>query len=175
LYWSPDQPAANVKTFWEDSLRYLYLPRLKDRSVLGQAIQTGAASRDFFGTAYGQHDGKFDGFQLGTGIIQFDDTLLLIEPEAAAQYEASQPKPAPPPSAVPNRPPVNRPDGQPPVQPIPDEWPKPPQPKVRAFHVAAEVAPATAKVRMGRDRGRNRRSPVIQSGRYCQGRSRDLG
>ena len=92
LYWKPEQPAAGAMAFWEDSLRYLNLPRLKERDVLAKAIRTGAASRDFFGTAYGQHDGKFDGFHLGSGDVQLDDTLLLIEPEAAAQYEASQVK-----------------------------------------------------------------------------------
>lgn len=90
LYWKADKPAAGAMTFWEDSLRYLFLPRLKTRSVLEQAIRTGAASRDFFGIAYGQYEGKFDGFQLGSAHVQLDDTLLLIEPEAAKQYEAAQ-------------------------------------------------------------------------------------
>jgi hypothetical protein len=84
--------------FWEDTLKYLYLPRLKDRNVFAQAIQKGAASRDFFGTAYGQHDGKFDGFQFGQGGVQLDDTLLLIEQKAAVEYEASQNKAADTPS-----------------------------------------------------------------------------
>lgn len=70
--------------------RYLYLPRLKKRGVLEQAIVKGAASRDFFGTAYGQHEGKFDGFKLGDTNVQLDDTLLLIKPDAAKQYEAAQ-------------------------------------------------------------------------------------
>ena len=83
LYWKEGQPAAGAMAFWEDTLRYLYLPRLKNRDVLAQAIRSGAASRDFFGTAYGQHDGSFEGFQFGNGNVQFDDTLLLIEPEAA--------------------------------------------------------------------------------------------
>ena len=74
--------------FWEDTLRYIYLPRLKSRAVLEQAIVKGAASKDFFGTAYGYHDGKYDGFKLGDANVQLDDTLLLIEPEAARQYEA---------------------------------------------------------------------------------------
>ena len=47
--------------FWEDSMRYLYLSRLRDRDVLAQAVIKGATSRDFFGTAYGQHEGKFEG------------------------------------------------------------------------------------------------------------------
>ena len=36
-------------------MRYLYLPRLKDRNR--SFLEAGAASRDFFGTAYGQKDG----------------------------------------------------------------------------------------------------------------------
>jgi uncharacterized protein len=93
LYWKEGQPSAAAMAFWEDTLRYLYLPRLRNRDVLAQAIGTGAASRDFFGTAYGQHDDRYDGFQLGGESVQLDDTLLLIEPEVARQYEASQSKP----------------------------------------------------------------------------------
>ena len=90
LYWKADKPAVGAKAFWEDTLRYLYLPRLKTIKVLEQAILKGAASRDFFGTAYGQHEGKYDGFKLGDANVQLDDTLLLIEPEAAQAYEAAQ-------------------------------------------------------------------------------------
>jgi predicted AAA+ superfamily ATPase len=92
LYWKEDKPAVEAKTFWEDSLKYLYLPRLKSREVLAAAIRTGAASQDFFGTAYGQAGGKYDGFQLGDGSVSFDDTLVLIEPEAARQYAIEQKK-----------------------------------------------------------------------------------
>ncbi len=53
LYWKADKPAFGAMAFWDDTLRYLYLPRLKSRSVLEQAIVKGAGSRDFFGTAYG--------------------------------------------------------------------------------------------------------------------------
>jgi uncharacterized protein len=94
LYWKEGQPVTGAMAFWEDTLRYLYLPRLKNRDVLAQAIRTGAAAQEFFGTAYGQQDGKFEGFHLGDGNIQFDDTLLLIEPETARQYAESQSKPA---------------------------------------------------------------------------------
>lgn len=90
LYWKADKPAVGALAFWEDTLRYLFLPRLKTRNVLEQAIVKGAGSRDFFGTAYGQYEGKFDGFKFGDANVQLDDTLLLIEPEAAAQYEAAQ-------------------------------------------------------------------------------------
>ena len=32
LYWKADKPAVKAADFWEDTLRYLYLPRLKDRA-----------------------------------------------------------------------------------------------------------------------------------------------
>src|ERR1019366_6439002 len=38
LYWNADKPAVIAADFWEDTLRYLYLPRLKDRGVIAQAI-----------------------------------------------------------------------------------------------------------------------------------------
>ena len=90
LYWKADKSAVSAMAFWEDSQRYLYLPRLKSRDVLASVVRNGAASQDFFGTAYGQTDGKFDGFQFGSGTVSFDDTLLLIEPEAAKQYAGEQ-------------------------------------------------------------------------------------
>jgi hypothetical protein len=90
LYWKADRAAVGALVFWEDSLRYLYLPRLKNRDVLQQTIRSGAASRDFFGTAYGHYEGKFDGFKLGSADVQLDNTLLLIEPGVAAHYEAAQ-------------------------------------------------------------------------------------
>ena len=93
LYWKDGKIAAGATAFWEDTQRYLYMPRLQNRFVLSQAIRSGAASRDFFGTAYGQTGETFDGFQFGDGNVQFDDTLLLIEPDAAKQYEASIKKP----------------------------------------------------------------------------------
>jgi predicted AAA+ superfamily ATPase len=86
FYWKPDRPDARAQAFWEDSLRYLYLPRLRSREVLEAAICMGAASRDFFGTAYGFTNGRYEGFQFGDGGVSFNDTLLLIEPDAAKQH-----------------------------------------------------------------------------------------
>ncbi len=88
LYWKDAKDAVSAAALWEDMQRYLYLPRLKDRSTLEQAIIKGAATKDFFGTAYGQTGDQFVGFKLGDANVQLDDTLLLIEPETAKQYEA---------------------------------------------------------------------------------------
>ena len=89
LYWKEDKDFVVAMAVWEDMQRYLYLPRLKDRDTLAQAVLKGAASKDFFGTAYGQTGEVFEGFRLGDANVQLDDTLLLIEPEAAKRYEAN--------------------------------------------------------------------------------------
>ena len=138
--------------FWEDTLRYLYLPRLKKRAVLEQAIVKGAGSRDFFGIAYGEHDGKYDGFKLGDANVQLDDTLLLIEPEAAARYASNiTPPPAQPAilgeatgnAATPQ--PRNKPAANPAN--LRTEQTTGPS-KSHSFHGNISINPATAKMRL---------------------------
>lgn len=146
LYWKADKTSVNALTFWEDTLRYLYLSRLKTRNVLEQTIIKGAASRDFFGTAYGLYEGKFDGFKLGDANVQLDDTLLLIEPEAANAYEAEHPPVAPPGPTPPGPiPPGPKPPGPIPPGPTPSPGPTP---KPRAFHGNIAISASTAKMRM---------------------------
>ena len=154
LYWKTDKPAVKAADFWEDTLRYLYLPRLKDRGVIAQAIVKGAGTRDFFGTAYGEHDGKFDGFKFGDSNVQFDDTLLLIEPGAAKAYEvANQPVVPPPENINPNPAPAS------PTANTTQDAPGTPHPqsgqpsqsltqRPKSFHGSADVTPATAKMRL---------------------------
>ena len=146
IYWKDGQSATGAMGFFEDTLRYLYLPRFRNRDVLAQAIRTGTASRDFFGTAYGQSGDKFEGFQLGGGDVIFDDTLLLIEPEAAKAYEEAN-RPAP---RVPNRrrtwagdtPARAATAAQSPYRRY--AW----YGEAHSFHGTAEVPPATAKMRL---------------------------
>src|SRR5205085_11091680 len=122
--------------FWEDTLRYVYLPRLKTRAVLEQAIIKGAGTRDFFGTAYGEHEGQFDGFKLGDSNVQLDDTLLLIEPDAARKYdEANKERSGPTtPQGPGSVPPSPTPPGPFPPGPTPPGAPAPGVPKAKAFH-----------------------------------------
>jgi uncharacterized protein len=150
LYWKDGKNAVGATAFWEDMQRYLYLPRLNGRNVLEQAIVTGAASRDFFGTAYSEHDGKFDGFKLGDASVQFDDTLLLIEPEAARVYEEANPSklgPAPstPAVLIPSGPfsTASIPPGSTPSSPVSHGTPR-----ANSFHGMADIPAATAKMRL---------------------------
>jgi len=147
LYWKAEKSYVKATDFWEDTLRYLYLPRLKDRGVITQAIVKGAGTRDFFGTAYAEHEGKYEGFKLGDSNVQFDDTLILIESDAAKAYEAAN-KLAPTPGQTTPEP---VPPGPTPPGPIPP-GPTPPGPKpatkVKSFHGSATVPSATSKIRL---------------------------
>ena len=145
FYWKADKPAFGAMAFWEDTMRYLYLPRLRGRAVLEKAVVTGAGSRDFFGTAYGFHDGTFDGFKLNDSNVQVDDTLLLIEPGAAAAYQAAHPivdpHNPPPPPVDPDNPPVRPPLPLPPAGP-------PAAKKYHVFHGNVAVNASTAKMKL---------------------------
>jgi hypothetical protein len=79
--------------------------------------------------------GFFDGFHLGTGDVIFDDTLLLIAPEAAAAYEATtRPAEAAATTVLGKSPP--------PVQLPPDAS------RLTSLHATAEVPAATVKMRL---------------------------
>jgi uncharacterized protein len=145
LYWKEGRSAAAAGTFFEDTLRYLYMPRFKNRDVLAQAIRSGAASRDFFGTAYGQTGDGFEGFELGHGNVIFDDTLLLIEPERARRYEeairpASIPITPTPEQGAETRKPIEQPEATAGGSARPA--------RAKSFHGAAEIPTATAKMRL---------------------------
>ncbi|NCD25338.1 MAG: hypothetical protein EOL86_07080 [Deltaproteobacteria bacterium] len=149
--------AVLAQTFWDDGQKFHYLPRLRNRQVLEKAVQAGAASQDFFGCAYGQKEDGFEGFQFGSGNVQVDGTLLLIEPGAAKAYEEKlaeearrereKYKPVDPVEPTP----VNE---KPPVIPIippainvasPVD---PPKPQANAFHGCAEISAGSAKARL---------------------------
>jgi predicted AAA+ superfamily ATPase len=156
LYWKPDKVAVKAIDYWEDSLRYPYLSRLKDRSTLAQAIVKGAATRDFFGTAYGLTGDKYEGFKFGEANVQLDDTLLLIEPTAAAAYEVAHAAPKQP--VVPEESPspciiqeATYSSGDPLSQPTPQTSAAPTSPvasKPKSFNGSVEIAPSTAKTRL---------------------------
>lgn len=146
LYWKPGSIAVGAMAFWEDTLRYLYMPRLKNLSVMEQAVAKGAPSQDFFGTAYGQAGEIFEGFKLGDSNIQLDETLLLIEPDTAKAYATTHA--APPASTIPiaggGLPPTTQ--GQQGAASTTGGGTRPPAP--RHFFGKAEIKPHAAKMRL---------------------------
>jgi len=101
FFWTNGKVAATGQAFWEACQNYLYLPRLRNREVLEQAIRNGARTRDFFGLAAGQSGAKFEGFEFGTSDGRWHDTLLLIEPATAEAYAAAHPVTPQPPAPHP--------------------------------------------------------------------------
>ncbi len=87
-FWKDDVPAVGALDIWHKTCAYLYLPRLRDADVLRLAVAAGANSRDFFGIAYGREADRYQGFHFGkNSSIILDDSLLLVETKAAAQFE----------------------------------------------------------------------------------------
>ena len=88
-FWKDDIAAIGAVETWQKTCCYLYLPRLRDADTLRVTISAGINSCDFFGIAYGQGEGRYQGFHFAenTSVI-FDDALLLIEPKAASDFAA---------------------------------------------------------------------------------------
>ncbi|MBL7989353.1 MAG: ATP-binding protein [Chlorobi bacterium] len=90
-FWKPESPEANAISVWQKSCNYLYLPRLRDESVFRAAIASGTNSADFFGIAQGKGEEQYVGFNFNQSASpSLDGSLLLIEPNAAANYQAVQ-------------------------------------------------------------------------------------
>ncbi len=103
-FWTDGSADVKAGEFWENTCRYLYLPRLQSRDVLRRTIEAGAGTRDYFGLAAGRDGEKYIEFTFGKGrrSIIVDDSLLLIEPATAAAYEESiRPLDAPYPAGTP--------------------------------------------------------------------------
>lgn len=72
---------------YHDCCHYLYLPRLINGEVFKDAIAKGVAGEDFFGFAAGKEGERYLGFMLGQkGLVELDDSSLLIQREAAVSY-----------------------------------------------------------------------------------------
>lgn len=134
-FWKPDAPETAALDVWQKTCQYLYMPRLAASPVFQSALTAGTGARDFYGLAYGREDGAYRGFTYGKPTTPvLDGTLLLIEPGAAAAYEAkvtTPPQPDPAKTPEPTKPVV---DPEPPI------GPKPPGPVVApATHLFASV------------------------------------
>jgi predicted AAA+ superfamily ATPase len=98
--WRDDQ--VSIQQLAEDFARYLYLPRLKDPSVLFEAIRSGLGlltwQQDSFAYAesYDEDEGRYRGLRAGQNVWIDDSTPvgLLVRPDAASKQleaETSQP------------------------------------------------------------------------------------
>ena len=148
--WRGDSVA--IKQLVEDFARYLYLPRLKDSSVLLGAIREGLGlltwEKDSFAYAdsYDESAGRYRGLRGGQHVstVDADSPGLLVKSEIARKQIDAETTPEPPPPV----------DGPTPIPPGPGPEPLPPIPpeaaKPKRFHGSVELDPT----RVGRDAGR---------------------
>ncbi|WP_205369589.1 Swt1 family HEPN domain-containing protein [Thermoleptolyngbya sp. PKUAC-SCTB121] len=116
----------DLKRLWNYLTQYLYLPRLKDASVLLEAVRNGVASTawaDSFAYAEGfdETKGKYLGLSIATGITpSISPQSLLVKPEIAQkQLDEAHPKPDPKPTDIPPGPGVIHPTPKPDLEPTP--------------------------------------------------------
>ncbi|MEM9456653.1 MAG: DUF499 domain-containing protein [Myxococcota bacterium] len=86
FYWTDDATDASALRVWQDSTKYLYLPRLTRRVVFETTLTDGALHRDYFGVAHGKSDeGGYEGLLFGrTGNIYLGDGTLIVTPASAS-------------------------------------------------------------------------------------------
>jgi len=89
LYWKGERGEVEVLKVWQDSAKYLYLPRLSRKVVFEETLTEGALHRDFFGVAADSDEEKgYIGLLFGrSGNVFLDSGALLVSPEAALRDE----------------------------------------------------------------------------------------
>jgi uncharacterized protein len=81
---------VNLKELWEMFATYLYLPRLRDREVLRQAVQSGVAKMLWetetfaYAQRFDEQRGRYEGLVGGQHTdVLIDGSSLLVKPEVA--------------------------------------------------------------------------------------------
>ncbi len=92
------QEHIEIDTIWELMAQNIYMPRLRDRSVLSACIKDGVLEGTF-GFAHAYTDGAYDNFRYAenVGVIRIDKgtTAILINPELAKMIKEEKDKEKP--------------------------------------------------------------------------------
>lgn len=155
--WRGDHVA--IKQLVEDFAQYLYLPRLREPSVLLGAVRDGLGlllwNQESFAYAdsYDEATGRYRGLRCGQIVDLSPDHFsgLLVRPEVALKQQQAEAVPVPAPAlATPGGPsPTPHIPGPTTITPTPIPEPTPPA-APRRFHGSVELDPT----RVGRDAGR---------------------
>ncbi|MBI4617608.1 MAG: ATP-binding protein [Planctomycetes bacterium] len=158
LWEPPLRNHVSVRQLAEEFARYIYLPRLRDPSVLTKAVEDGLGllswNDETFALAdsFDERSGRYVGLRCGQAIAVPDpqSTALLVKPSVAAAQSQADAASALESSgggtARPVRPAPSRPGDR--VQPPPSSSDLPPPP--RRYHGTVSLEPT----RVGRDAGR---------------------
>ena len=151
---------VTVKQLWSDYSQYLYLPRLRDQTVLLDAIRQGVALLTWnpdtfaYASAYDDAASRYAGLVGGQhATVVLDTASVLVKPDVAALQREPEPDPGPGPGPGPQP----RPGPGPGPEPAPEPEPTPP----RRFYGRVSLQP----VRMLRDLGDIADAIVAQLGR----------
>ena len=147
--WRGDHVA--IKQLAEDFARYLYLPRLKDSTVLVEAIRDGVGlltwEQDSFAYAesYDETAKRYRGLRHNQRVnLTADDAGLLVKSDVARKQVDTETAPASTPGGGPDKPVTGGP------APTPTPTGPADVPKPKRYHGTVELDPA----RTGRDAGR---------------------
>ena len=109
-----DRDYLQIKDIWKYFCSYCYLPRLKNYSVLQNAIYKGVSNKGFFGIAMGIDGDEYIGLKYGESLFDLDKSYYIVKKEIAeAVLSAAQPEPEPIPEPIPDPEPVPGPFGVP--------------------------------------------------------------
>ena len=91
-FWKTDKPSAQTNKVWQDTCRYLYMPRLASSEVFLETIRDGLMSKEWFGYAAAEPSPYvFEGLLLERiGSAYLDDRSVLIR---AKRSDKALPKP----------------------------------------------------------------------------------
>ena len=86
-FWKDDVHEISAANVWQQTCQQLYLPRLKDDIVFQSTLNKGSDNKDYFGFAHGKKDDEYNSFSFGKSTSPPLETLLLIEPSVASEYQ----------------------------------------------------------------------------------------
>ena len=135
-----DADHLNTKKLWEYLASYLYLPRLRDSSVLAGAIQAGinelVCDQFAYAERFDEETRKYEGLKMtGGGTVIIDSMSVVVKADVAIG-QAPEPKPGPGPGPGP--------------EPGPGPGPEPTPVMPKRFFGTVDIDPDRAARDMGR-------------------------
>jgi len=87
-----DTPHIYIKDLWDCLCKYLYLPRLREKKVLIEAIRAGLPSAEYFAFASGYDGARYIGLKYNQSVNNVEDSGLLVQTAAAQQQITTEEK-----------------------------------------------------------------------------------
>jgi len=84
LLWR-DKEHIGLDELWKMMCQYCYLPRLRDRDVLMNAVRAGLGSDEYFAYAEGHREGRYLGLRIGKTSPDITNNGLLVKLEIAKE------------------------------------------------------------------------------------------